>query len=105
MHKQIDYLTRVIEKKEKNIIELNGKISRIEKLNKEMENVIRHNHNLVYSLSSKLMQMKDQIKEMPSSGKCDNYQKNEDEMKFTHDKRIGNANFGKWLHQKKVEKI
>ncbi|KAK8870576.1 hypothetical protein M9Y10_008462 [Tritrichomonas musculus] len=69
-----------------------------------MENVIRHNHNLVYSLSSKLMQMKDQIKEMPSSGKCDNYQTNEDEMKFTHDKRIGNANFGKWLHQKKVEK-
>lgn len=85
-------MIRVIDKKEKIIIEWNGIISRIGRLNKEMENVISHTHNLVCRLSSKLIYIyKNQIKEISSSWKCDNYEANEDEMTSIHDKELVNG--------------
>ena len=90
-------MIRVIDKKEKIIIEWNGIISRIGRLNKEMENVISHTHNLVCRLSSKLIYIYisdlyiNQIKEISSSWKCDNYEANEDEMTSIHDKELVNG--------------
>ena len=58
--------------------------------------------NAISSLSDIIKNLRDQINNLSNSPKKMNC--NDAEQKFTHNKRIGNAEFGKYLYQKRMEK-
>lgn len=93
-------VTELLHEKDRIIIQLNDKINRLEKLNKEMMNVIKFNTNQIDRLTEDCKLLYMQLKEKSTLER----EPESNEPKLPRDMRKGNSNFGKWLYQKKLDK-